>query len=480
MHHRPDLYTRWSLEMRRKEFFHAGQRVGVAVSGGPDSVLLLHFMQKLARECGLTLAVVHFNHHLRGAESDGDEALVRDLATSLQIEYLRGEAEVGRVARERRRNLEAVARELRYRFFFSLVDQGRLDRVATAHTANDQAETVLMRLLRGTGTRGLGGIYPVLEGKVVRPFLGLTRAEVMQEIAARQTPLPGGFLEPQRPPATEQSPHGVAARCWRKSTTRKLSPSSISSPTAPATKKPAWSACARDRAHPWRVREGKEERISIRALLELPPALARRVLRQMLQMVRGSSHGLTYAHIESLRRFAAEAQSGKMLTLPGGALARKEFAWLVVGPVASEPAGGEYSYLVTIPGELAVRELACTFRFKILSRDDPGKAYNVNKLNGLDPQKLGGELVLRNWRAGDGFCPSGSGEVRKLKELFRERKIPGVRRNAWPVLLCAGQIVWVRGFPPAKGVAATDQTPRVLIVEEELTRPSPAAREKAI
>ena len=188
MHHRPDLYTRWSLEMRRKEFFHAGQRMGVAVSGGPDSVLLLHFMQTLAREGGLTLAAVHFNHHLRGAESDGDEALVRDLAASLQIEYLRGEAEVGRVARERGRNLEAVARELRYRFFFSLVDQGRLDRVATAHTANDQAETVLMRLLRGTGTRGLGGIYPVLEGKVVRPFLGLTRAEVMQEIAARRLP----------------------------------------------------------------------------------------------------------------------------------------------------------------------------------------------------------------------------------------------------------------------------------------------------
>ena len=119
MHHRPDLYARWSRDMRRKEFFHAGQRVGVAVSGGPDFVLLLHFMAVLARQGGLTLAAVHFNHHLRGAESDGDEALVRGLAASLQIEYLRGEAEVGRVAREQRRNLEAVARELRYRFSLS-------------------------------------------------------------------------------------------------------------------------------------------------------------------------------------------------------------------------------------------------------------------------------------------------------------------------------------------------------------------------
>ena len=333
MHRRPDLYTRWSLEMRRKEFFHAGQRVGVAVSGGPDSVLLLHFMKTLAREGGLTLAAVHFNHHLRGAESDGDEALVRDLATSLQMEYLRGEAEVGRVARERRRNLEAVARELRYRFFFSLVDQGRLDRVATAHTANDQAETVLMRLLRGTGTRGLGGIYPVLEGKVVRPFLGLTRAEVMQEIAARGLPY-------------RVDSSNLNTRLQRNKVRRELlpllakeyNPEIIPLLNQLADRARDDEAClerlARDRAHPWRVREGREERIPIRALLEFPPALARRVLRQMLQMVRGSLHGLAHAHIESLRRFAAEAQSGKIQTLPGGALARKEFSWLVVGPTA--------------------------------------------------------------------------------------------------------------------------------------------------
>ena len=186
MHHRHDLYTRWSAEIRRKKYFHAGQRIGVAVSGGPDSVLLLHCMHKFAGESGLTLAAVHFNHRLRGAESDGDEALVRSLAETLHVDYLRAEGDVGRVARERRGNVEAIARELRYRYFFSLVDQGRLDLVATAHTANDQAETVLMRLLRGTGTRGLGGIYPLLEGKVVRPFLSLTRAEVMAEIASRK------------------------------------------------------------------------------------------------------------------------------------------------------------------------------------------------------------------------------------------------------------------------------------------------------
>ena len=476
MHHQPDLYTRWSLEMCSQEFFHAGQRVGVAVSGGPDSVLLLHFMNMLSREVGLTLAAVHFNHQLRGAESDGDEALVRDLAASLHLEYLRGEADVGRVARERRANLEAVARELRYRYFFSLVDQGRLDLVATAHTASDQAETVLMRLLRGTGIRGLGGIYPRLEGKVVRPFLGVARPEVMQEIAARGIPY-------------RVDSSNLNVRLRRNKVRRDLlpllakeySPGIIHLLNQLAECARDDEAClerlARDRAHPWRVREGREERIPVRVLLEFPPALARRVLRQMLQMVRGSLHGLTHTHIESLRRFAAEAPSGKLQTLPGGTLARKEFSWLVVSPEATPPGGEDFSYPVTLPGELAVRELGCLFHFKILNRDDPGKGYNVNKLVGLDAQKLQGEIVLRNWRAGDSFYPLGSRGVRKLKEFFRERKIPEARRKGWPVLLCAGQIVWVRGLPPAKGVAATDQSRRVLMVEEEPARSFPATRE---
>ena len=473
MHHQPDLYTRWSHEIRSKPFFHAGQRVGVAVSGGPDSVLLLHFMKELAREGGLTLAAVHFNHRLRGAESDGDEALVRELAASLQMEYLRSEADVGRVARERHGNLEAVARDLRYRYFFSLVEHGRLDLVATAHTANDQAETVLMRLLRGTGTRGLGGIYPLLEGKVARPFLGITRAEVMQEIARRKilyrVDSSNMNMKLQRNRVRMELLPALA---------KEYNPAIIRLLNQFADRARDDEAClerlARERAHPWRVHEGREERIPIRALGEFPPALARRVLRQMLQIVRGSLHGLTHAHVESLRQFAAKAQSGKIQTLPGGVVARKEFSWLVVAPAVRDPAEVGFCYSVTFPGEVVVHELGCSFHFKILNRNDPGKGYNMSKLVGLDPEKLRGEMVLRNWRAGDSFRPIGSQGVRKLKEFFRERKIPEGKRRGWPVMLCAGHVVWVRGFPPAKDAAATGESHWVLMVEEELERPLPA------
>lgn len=474
MHRRPDLYSRWAQEVRRRGFFRAGQRVGVAVSGGPDSVLLLHFMAALGREFGMQPAVVHFNHHLRGAESDGDEALVRGLAESLGFDYLRSDADVGREARERRSNLEAVARDLRYRYFFSLVDLGRLDSVATAHTANDQAETVLMRLLRGTGTRGLGGIYPLLEGKVVRPFLSVRRDEVLAEITARG-------LEYR----VDSSNLNVRLRRNKVRAellpllAREYNPEIIALLNQLAERarddEASLERLARDRAHPWRLREGGEERIPVRALVEFPPALARRVLRQMLMAAQGTLHGLSHGHIEALRQFAAQAQSGKSQILPGGTVVRKEFSWLVVCARAKESANGGFSVPVSVPGECVIPELEETFRFKILNPGDAARGYNSDKLVGLDPQKLRGGLLLRNWRAGDSFRPVGSRGSRKLKELFRERKIPEVRRRNWPILLCGDQIVWVRGFPPATQAAATDRTRPVLIVEEESTRPSPVA-----
>ncbi len=469
MRHRPDLYTRWARDVRSQKLFHSGQRVGVGVSGGPDSVLLFHFMKTLAGEVGFTLAAVHFNHRLRGAESNGDEAMVRDLAGSLQMDFVRGEADVARATRERHGNVEAVARELRYRYFFSLVDQDRLDLVATAHTANDQAETVLMRLLRGTGTRGLGGIYPLLEGKVVRPFLSVTRAEVMEEIAARKISY-----------RVDSSNLNMNLRRNRvrmellPELTRAYNPQLIPLLNQFADRARDDEACledlARERSKAWRMREGQEERIPVRALAEFPRAISRRVLRQMLQSVQGSSSGLTHVQIESLRRFAAGAQSGKALELPGNVVARKEFSWLVVGNKSTEAAPGDFSYAVTVPGSLAVKELKCLFHFKKLTRAGLREAYNLDKLVCLDPQKLQGPLELRNWRAGDSFCPTGSRGVRKLKELFRERKIPNISRNGWPVLVSAGQIVWVRGFPPDRGVAANGQTMQVVVVEEEILR----------
>ncbi len=467
---RSTLYARWAQEVRKSKLFRAGERVGVAVSGGPDSVLLLHFMKRLAKEMGLKLAVVHFNHHLRGAESEADESFVAGLAEHLELEFLRGEADVAEAARERRRNLEATARELRYRFFFSLVNKGRLDKVATAHTANDQAETVLLRLLRGAGTRGLGGIYPLLEGKVARPFLSLTREAVLHELEERRiesrtdstnfdTRLRRNKLRQELLPRLEKEFNPEIVLLLKELADRARDDEAY------------LEAQAHERAKPWRVREGAEEKIPARALAEFPPAVARRVLRQMLVSVRGSGQGVTHAHIEALRHLASEAQSGRSLELPGGGAGRKEFEWLIVAPSAGAAGEPEFAYPVKVPGELTLPQFGVTLRFKIVGSEASRTAYNGFEKARLDPRKMPGELVLRNWRPGDSFWPSGDRKRRKLKELFLAHRIPRAQRRLWPVLESGGEIVWVRGFPPASSAAAADDTDEILVIEERVFTP---------
>jgi len=171
--------------VRRHRMFAPGAVAGVAVSGGADSVALLLLFEELKATLGVRLLVVHFNHQLRGEESDCDEKFVRSLAEARGLEFIAGSEDVAGRARENGWNLEDAGRRLRYQFFAGLVQEGRAMRIAVAHTADDQAETVLAQMVRGTGPAGLAGIYPVTEA-VVRPLLQVRRDELRAFLAGRR------------------------------------------------------------------------------------------------------------------------------------------------------------------------------------------------------------------------------------------------------------------------------------------------------
>ncbi len=228
------LAERVLAHIRREELLHAGDRIGVAVSGGVDSVALLRLILELRSELGIVLSVVHFNHKLRGAESDADQEFVAGLAREHRLEFYCSSGDVAGLAAEQHSGIEATAREMRYEFFRRLLGgegtsaakaaldsgfdrgaempalsersapkgaappKGVLDKVATGHTPDDQAETVLMRLIRGTGMRGLGGIYPRItvdsdedeeeHGEIIRPLLGIRRRELEQYLCEIKQP----------------------------------------------------------------------------------------------------------------------------------------------------------------------------------------------------------------------------------------------------------------------------------------------------
>jgi tRNA(Ile)-lysidine synthase len=421
----------------------------------------------MAREMGLTPVAVHFNHHLRGGESDGDERFVGEQARRLGIELIRGEGDISKVAREKHRNLEATARELRYKFFYSLINQEKLDKVATAHTANDQAETVLLKLMRGAGTRGLGGIYPVLESKIVRPFLSVTRAEVERELGKRK-------VESRQDSSNENQKllRNKVRKQLLPFLQKEFNPEIITLLKELADRSRDDEDCleslAHERARPWRVQEGLEHKIPARSLSEFPVSLSRRVLRQMIHTVRGNLLGITYHHIQAVRRLASESQSGRRLILPGGVEARREFDWLIVAPAIAT--GTEYSFPVHIPGEVSVPSLGLNFQFKIIGPEDGTRAYNDSGAVGFDPLKYSGPLVLRNWQAGDRFGAMGTRKARNLKGIFASRKIPQAKRRVWPVLAAGNEIVWARDVPHVPEKTGSPQAKRLLVMVEEMER----------
>src|SRR5258708_24817457 len=171
------LVSRVQNAIEKQGFLRAGERVGVAVSGGADSVALLLLLVELRKRLGIVLSGVHFNHKLRGRDSDADEKFTANLAEKYGLAFHAGRADIAAKARSNKANLEDTARRARYQFFARLVEDGRVDKVAVAHTADDQAETVLAHILRGTGLAGLGGVHPSV-WDVGRPFLGVGREEV--------------------------------------------------------------------------------------------------------------------------------------------------------------------------------------------------------------------------------------------------------------------------------------------------------------
>ncbi|MBI4165755.1 MAG: tRNA lysidine(34) synthetase TilS [Acidobacteria bacterium] len=471
-----DVYSRWSQEVRRSGLVRAGERVGVAVSGGADSVLLLTFMKQLAPAMGLVISVVHFNHHLRGAESNEDERFVSNLAGRLGVEFLRGDGDVARRAREQKRNVEATAREMRYRFFSSLVRAGRLDKIATAHTANDQAETVLLRLLRGTGTQGLGGIYPVLDGMIIRPFLGLTRAEVEAELGRRGLAYRVDSSNLELRYRRNRIRHALLPQLERD-----FNPDIVLALASLADRARADEEYlvqqAHDRAAPWRVREADEERFPVRVLGELPRALAFRVIRKMILASKGRLAGMTHRHLEAVYRLATETQSGRRTILPGNLEARREFDWLIVGPQPALVEGKEYAFKFQPPADIELPHIGIVLQFKIVEGEAVQGAYNEGGCVCLDAGGLAGELELRNWHAGDRWEALAGRKSLKLKELFRRLKIGAETRRLWPVLVSNGQIVWVRGMPFA-GRAAPGKNTRMLLVIREEPLKTPVIRKR--
>lgn len=448
--------------------FAGCRHIGVAVSGGADSVALLHAVRQLHPE--RTLSAVHLNHGLRGADSDLDEQFVRGLAKSLGAGLFVRRQDVARAAAPGDRNIEKAGRLCRYRYFAELLEEGQCDVVATAHTRSDQAETVLFRLLRGSGGNGLSSIWPVRQPGIVRPMLDVSRSEVMaflrrtgcawREDASNADPafarnrlrhllLPR--LRREWNPAIEDILANMAdwaleeERCWQGRLADLL------------------RVCVREDSFGIVLDVGKAR--------ELHVAEQRRLLYAILRHPRLKAGKAGFRHIEDLRRLIRSQGGSGAVDLPG---ARAERSFRKVRFV---PAGCDRPIPFELP--LRVPGLArlpgppgASVRARLLRAPVGETLYNTVDSAFLDWDRVLGPLRLRSWRAGDRYRPVGQATPRKIRDLFRRFRVSAWKRGGWPVLTASGnasepgQIVWARQFGPALECAATPSTRNVLALDE--------------
>jgi tRNA(Ile)-lysidine synthase len=514
--------------IKKRESISAGSRLGVGVSGGADSVALLRLLSELRGELGVVLSVVHVNHKLRGRVSDGDEKFVEQLAARYELPFYVERLDVAAKAKREKANLEDAARRVRYEFFARLITEKKVDRVAVAHTADDQAETVLAHILRGTGLAGLGGIH-VETDSVMRPLLFLRRAELRTFLRAKE--------QAWREDATNRDTARLRARIRKRLMPlleREFQPAVVKHLAALAEfaredeRFLDWMAA--ERCGALAVRDAREARIAVADLIsplarkdfnaegtedteksgEKARALTTRIVRRLIderkeigpkeqeaakvrsnkrkqETARAEARTAQIAaqHVAAVLELARHGENGKTLQLPGGVDVRRERDALVFcnersssglnargklrGNKRAQAVSVEYEHQIDFQNgtaDVALPHLGCVLRLRVIDWPTNRRETRVSGTV-LDRDKLRAPLVLRNWRPGDRLQPEGHQKAHKLKRLFNEKRISRWGRQGWPVLTSGGILVWARGFPAAAGFGASEATRQGITVAEE-------------
>jgi len=442
----------------RHRMFEPGQSVGVAVSGGADSVFLLHVL----RELSLRLSVIHIEHGIRGAASIADGDYVAHLASTFALPFYIHHADVPAIEG----NLEEAARNVRQAFYAELIASGTVDRVATGHTRSDQAETVLYRILRGSGLTGLSGILPVTNEGLVRPLLEIDRPEI--EAWLRE--------------------HGIA---WREDETnqdRSFARNRLRHEILPLLRDAFnpqldaalsnLAALARDEEAYWDSELATPQPptpnpviLSVNDLTG-PPARPRRLVRRAVAAILGRS--IDFAHVERVLDMARSQNGHDRFQAPGLDVCRS-FDWIRLACAGAAPDdNSDFSFTVEIPASVELPGSGARITLQVLEKEAAKQRTTqpcATVVNELDWQRFRGgrgapSLELRNWRPGDQYRRIGEPRAEKIKFFFQEARIPLWERGNWPIITYNGTIVWARRFGAAAEFARGPETHSVLLVAE--------------
>ncbi len=454
-HHDLDGIVRATIS--RYAMFSGGETVLVGLSGGPDSVCLLTILHAFRDDLGLRLHAVYVDHGLRPGEAPDEIAFCDQLCSSLSVPFLVKMVDVKAYAAERRMNRQEAARDLRYQTYEEVLFQVRGERIALGHTADDQLETFLLRLLRGAGPKGLSGIPPV-RGNIVRPLIETERDDVEEYLDRRRI----RYIVDSSNLRVDYLRNRI-----RKTfipALKKVNPSIVRT-----TQRTTEILREEERYFDIIITKNLMKLISrktnSRIELFLIPmetmekVILRRVLRRAIEETRGLRR-IEFINIEEIIDLIKKGKAGDRIYLPDGLRAIRGYATLII---TSEAPKKLETLSLTVPGEAVSRECKVVVRASV---EEAIVDYKDGKTTALfDADKTGTSLTVRSRREGDFFFPMGFGKRKKLQDFFVDEKVPRDERDEIPVVVKETDVIWIAGFRGDERFKVTEGTKRFLRLE---------------
>jgi tRNA(Ile)-lysidine synthase len=444
------LATKVLRTLERFPMLDPGDRVLVGLSGGADSVALTEVLFELRARLGIDLTLAHLNHGLRD-DADEDEAFCRDLSREKNLPFAAGRADVAESARRSKRSVEDEGRRARYEFLEEQRERFGAQKIAVGHTLDDQAETFLLRLLRGSGGRGLASIHPVKDGRILRPLIEASRAEIEAFLRSRGR----DFREDSSnldPAFTRNRVRHQEIPRLSSSYNPRLAESLARSASLLRDEEEWMEALTKEAFVGLASASRGEVRLDRRALGRAPLALRRRLVRAAIESVR-SLENVTHGHVEEVLALAERARSGRELHLPGLLVETSfddlRFRALAPGGArkARERGYNEFEYRLSIPAQVRIPECSGTFSAGVAEGDGAAReAYGNAVVVGFEGRLP--ELRVRAPRAGDRFHPLGAPGSKPLSRYLMERKVSREVRSRVPLLVAGDsgeEILWVVG-----------------------------------
>jgi tRNA(Ile)-lysidine synthase len=462
--------------IERSSMLTRGDHLLVAVSGGPDSVALLRALILLSSEYQLHLTTAHLNHGLRGTEAEEEEDFVRRISHALGITCICKTVHIRMLQIGKGRSLEEIGREERYRFLNETAEACGAQKIATGHHRDDQAETVLINLIRGSGIAGLKGIAPVRDDRIIRPLLDVGRREIFEFLKREgfayrvdssnldpiylRNRIRNGLIPDLK---ASYNPQIVAGLCHMAEIVRR--------------EDDYMQNVVRQILHEWRIIPGTDEiLLPTKAFLKLHEAVQGRIIKCLIEAAMPTGQAIGFRHIEAVLTLARTPHRKRIsLDLPSLIYVGKEEDTLRIGRRGPRKTRrdkrketlipADYSYPIEVPGSVYIPEIDKHIHLELI--DNPGLLAMKNALRVafLDNARIFPPLILRNAKPGDRIEPLGMADTKKIKSYFIDRKIPRERRERIPLLVDSRSIIWIADELISNRVKVTEQTKQVLRAE---------------